>query len=917
MVSRKKRGKSHSPPHAPSGVDERDNQSCPPHQHPRGSDKDNRSTQSRTSVDPPSVHMVPRDIQLSTLQSTPYPSTFTPPPPSGSPTDQTQSPSTTDNLLQELLTSMDTRFESLDRRLEILDHRQNDLDTSLPHMINQLIERGNTHLRALSLGSISPLQIGNTGASIASPLTHCTGNGLRTPVGMKLDSKVESPADRQFSDLYAASQALKEEGFPPTPGGDTNVTPPSTQGGATNATPSSTQGGATNATPSSPNPVEQPEAAPSRPLPYAPVPAPQYQYPLLHKHLHNQRNYQPSPDLLFPDVPPPVNTTHYSGRWDLDNNGRRFWHKYKTPLDAQELPNNVSRDPTHWINRLYPNGCTLTEQGYWITTPDPVASNYRPDARPVPVSTPITTGLTPTTLETSVDNNFPTHTPVRVPQSKPKVSMYSNMVTNTPHKVGFLTRHNRLDLIDNGGNGKGNGHDSHGDPGNGGGDNPHQVPHGFPPGGPGDPGDPDGGDWPDDEPSPDDPPKKSRFKAKPDKTAYPTLTSNKYFDQWYEKLIIEARGQGFEDLFDKDYTPVSPADKEEYKRKNAWFFSVFHATIKTTTGKVIVKNHFQDFNCFDILVELIADAHQSVSGTLGSLDVLNWITSITYSSLKGSAVDFIVNFDETITRYNDSKAADQDKLSDSNKKLFLQRAFSKVKVLNDVATREIERMTVHGDSHSYTYEGYLEVLKKAAELYDHSNQITNRRNRSGQLATIDEIQQEEDEAKEEALQAFAASSDPSTRLPDEYYGKLTPADRTTWHSLDQDGKKLFVSLLGAKPSNTNNPLPRRQAKVAEGAPPETADLVVGDSPEDALEANQASSTGTKVDKDGPKHSAPQSKTNDSHPGDIARMMSQRQQRTGKTAARIAAFHTVEDKLDSQLESYWAQQSEYHPGPLDF
>ena len=181
---------------------------------------------------------------------------------------------------------MDTRFESLDRRLDILDHRQNDLDTSLPHMINQLIERGNTHLRALSLGSISPLQIGNTGASIASPLTHCTGNGLRTPVGMKLDSKVESPADRQFSDLYAASQALKEEGFPPTPGGDTNVTPPSTQGGATNSTPSSTPGGATNVTPFSPNPVEQPEAATSRPLPYAPVPAPQYQYPLLHKHLH-------------------------------------------------------------------------------------------------------------------------------------------------------------------------------------------------------------------------------------------------------------------------------------------------------------------------------------------------------------------------------------------------------------------------------------------------------------------------------------------------------------------------------------------------------------------------------------------------------------------------------------------------------
>ena len=804
---------------------------------------------------------------------------------------------------------MDTRFESLDRRLEDLDQRQVALDTSLPHMINQLIERGNTHLRALSLGSISPLQVGTSGDSLAPSLIHFPssegGHGLRTPASVKLESTVEPPAEPQFSELAANLQALKEEGFSPNQGGDSKVTP------STSTTNSVS--------------TRQPEEPRSYPLPYVPVSAPQFQYPLLHKHLHNQRSYIPSPDLMFPDVAPPGNTTHYSGRWDLDNQGRRFWNRYKIPLDAQELPNNVPRDPTHWVNRLYPNGCTLTEQGYWITTHDAAASNnYHRDARPTPVTTPLTTGLTPSTVETSGGNLFPPHTPARPPQPKPKASLYSNMVPRTPNKVGFLSRPNQHDLDETGGtgyNGKGHGvspggHGNYRAPGNGGDDNPYQGSNGFPPGGP---GDPDGGDWPDEEPSPNGAEKRSRFKAKPDKTAFPTLTSNKHFDLWYEKLMIEARGQGFEDLFDKDYTPVTQADKEEYKRKNAWFFTVLHDTIKTTTGKVIVKNHFQDFNCFDVLVELISDAHQSVSGTLESLDVLNWITSITYTSLKGSAVDFIVKFDEKVTRYNDSKAAEADKLSDSSKKLFLQRAFSNVKVLNDVATREYERITVHGDSQSYTYEGYLDVLKKAAELYDHSNRITNRRSRSSHLTTIEEGPQEDMESEEEAFQAFAASIDPNTRLPDEYYGKLSSADRKAWHSLEPAGKKVLLSMLDAKPSHSNNPLPRRQAKVAEGGPSEIADLVVGDSQEDPLEANKASSTGTQVGKDGTAHSAPQSRTNDNHPGDIARMMSQRQQREGKTASRTSAFHTLEDSMEDQLESYWTQQSERllrHPGQPD-
>ena len=227
------------------------------------------------------------------------------------------------------------------------------------------------------------------------------------------------------------------------------------------------------------------------------------------------------------------------------------------------------------------------------------------------------------------------------------------------------------------------------------------------------------------------------------------------------------------------------------------------------------------------------------------------------------------------------------------------------------------------------------MSKKSAELYDHSNKISEgRRLRSGNMASIEELPEEDSEpAHGETLEAFAAMSDPSTRLPDEYYGRLSTSDRKAWHSLDPAGKKVLLSMLNSKPAGSGSPPGKRLARVAEGEPSETADLVVGDSPEGSLEANKASSSKDSGKQDTPSHSAPQSRTNDNHPGDIRRMMSQRSQREGKTAslapsqaeAEVSAFDQLDDGLEKQIESYWTEQSQFllgpHPGkpevPPDF
>ncbi|CAB9507998.1 Retrotransposon protein [Seminavis robusta] len=226
-----------------------------------------------------------------------------------------------------------------------------------------------------------------------------------------------------------------------------------------------------------------------------------------------------------------------------------------------------------------------------------------------------------------------------------------------------------------------------------------------------DPSDPGGGGG-------GDGPRRKPFDAKQDANVYPVLKTNKTFDQWYNVFITTARAQGFYNLFDASYVPPDKDLEYELRRMNDWFYAVFQKIVKTTKGKVVVKDHFHDCDCFHILHELIHDAHNSVEGSIESVDTLNWLTRIKYSTTKGSAVEFIINYDEVLTRYSDSKTSEQDKLSDSIQKLFLQQAFIDIKVLNDISAREQENMCSNGAHMSYSYEKYKEVLTNAATRFD-------------------------------------------------------------------------------------------------------------------------------------------------------------------------------------------------------
>ncbi|CAB9525514.1 hypothetical protein SEMRO_1687_G291200.1 [Seminavis robusta] len=169
---------------------------------------------------------------------------------------------------------------------------------------------------------------------------------------------------------------------------------------------------------------------PPFPLQYTPIQpvlstsAPMFQFPKRHHAFHGPQQPCRQPDLLFHSMLPKGHSTHYSGRWLLNPDNERVWIHYSTPLDAAELPANVPNDPTHWINRRFPDGYVLLPNGEWLL-PYPTDRTYNYTRPTDPVFTPATTGLTPTTAYTTPGQ------PVAMPVEEPTMR---NPVF-TPHPV--------------------------------------------------------------------------------------------------------------------------------------------------------------------------------------------------------------------------------------------------------------------------------------------------------------------------------------------------------------------------------------------------------------------------------------------------------------------------------------------------
>jgi hypothetical protein len=422
-----------------------------------------------------------------------------------------------------------------------------------------------------------------------------------------------------------------------------------------------------------------------------------------------------------------------------------------------------------------------------------------------------------------------------------------------------------------------------------------------------------------------------KFSVKPDRSAFPELKNAEEYPKWIKATVAAMRAQDLEELLIPNYVPVTYADIQNFRAKQAFGFQVLQEKVLTPTGKAIVESHKLLFNAQGILYDLSVEATTSTHAVLANIRMMEEITLARFDprSSKQSAVEFIVALDQKMRTYNEQQFLEDMILNDTQKKTFMQNALRSVSMLNTVHQRELERTAVDGARASFTYDQYLTVLRGVASTFDEAvagrraasvNKVrtSGRRSTSVNLASFgeddDELAAESYHAEEE-IQEYVAHM-VKRRM------KGSSMSKDTWDSLSPEGKKTWDMMSDADKKTVLQHAMERAEK--EGITANTVDFAEADEeiPGEATSDDAAEGTVdvNNVTTD-PKKLA--------HPGDARRMMSGK----GKGGAKKKGqsfmvdfskpvddsrgrdvFALTSDGVEDVLEAYWNGNGESDSDP---
>jgi hypothetical protein len=67
-------------------------------------------------------------------------------------------------------------------------------------------------------------------------------------------------------------------------------------------------------------------------------------------------------DVQWPELDPPVNLSHCSGRFTRSEGGKKIWKSYLPPITLEKLPSNIKYIKSHWEDRILADGTMVIGQ---------------------------------------------------------------------------------------------------------------------------------------------------------------------------------------------------------------------------------------------------------------------------------------------------------------------------------------------------------------------------------------------------------------------------------------------------------------------------------------------------------------------------------------------------------------------------
>ena len=195
------------------------------------------------------------------------------------------------------------------------------------------------------------------------------------------------------------------------------------------------------------------------------------------------------------------------------------------------------------------------------------------------------------------------------------------------------------------------------------------------------------------------------------------MKTDKQWDSWERSTIATARSHGCEEIFDGNYTPLTPDEKYIFDAKQKFMHFIFEGMLLTDMGKYYVCQHETDYDAQEIFKSLSAHAKQSTQAAIDTADLLSYITTIKLHESKwhGGSHTFVLYWCDKLCVYEEL-VPQSNCFTHNVKIIMLQNTVSGILELNQVKVQSAHNIAL--GRKPLNFSSYKDLLLSAATTYD-------------------------------------------------------------------------------------------------------------------------------------------------------------------------------------------------------
>ena len=141
---------------------------------------------------------------------------------------------------------------------------------------------------------------------------------------------------------------------------------------------------------------------------------------------------------------------------------------------------------------------------------------------------------------------------------------------------------------------------------------------------------------------------------KPDVKAFPILKLMEQFARWYVDVLVLARAQGMDCIFDRAYIPVLLEDQEYFYWAQCFMYAALRRIVKPPELREFIDKYAHKSDAQAVIISMVKHTRKSTQAIISQRDNMSAIVNARMSKKdwKGPALDFIIAFDTMMNEYN-------------------------------------------------------------------------------------------------------------------------------------------------------------------------------------------------------------------------------------------------------------------------